>query len=181
MSTVDGGSGVDESDARAWFDSRTRGESERMMYGEHEAVRMSLAPGVLVPGHVSGANVPLTLTLAVAGLASMVLVTAGIVALVRRRSTSYLLVAGALVLLFGRTVMAALALNGTIPDGDHHLVEHGLDVAMTSLVFGAVYFARRAEADGSDSATDRDAKANTAADGGGHRNDPVAGDGGESG
>ncbi|MFB6122125.1 MAG: hypothetical protein ABEJ78_01520 [Haloferacaceae archaeon] len=144
---------------------------------------MSLASGLVVPGHVSDANVPLTLTLAAAGVASMVLVAAGILALVQRRSTSYLLVAGALVLLFGRTVMAVLALNGVVSSGNHHLVEHGIDVAMTSLVFGAVYFARRTESasdadrDEGDSATEMD---DAVVRGGDYADDAVASDGGET-
>ncbi len=80
--------------------------------------------------------------LALAGVASAVVVGLALAAFVRRRSRSYLLVTLALAAVLARTGVAAVTLAGGMSDGDHHLIEHGLDVVMAALVVAAVYYAR---------------------------------------
>lgn len=84
--------------------------------------------------------------LLVAGAAvSGVLVVLAATVYVRRRERSTLLVVLAFLALFARTVVALLAARAVIPDGIHHVLEHGLDVVMAGLVVAAVYYARRVE------------------------------------
>jgi peptidoglycan/LPS O-acetylase OafA/YrhL len=84
----------------------------------------------------------LTLVLLVAGLGAAFVLGLAIAALLRRRSTPYLLVALAVATILARTVVAGVALQGFLAPGSHHLLEHGLDVAMVALVIAAVYTAR---------------------------------------
>ena len=86
----------------------------------------------------------LALVLSVAGLASAGLVGLALVALLRRRSWSYLLVALALATLLARTGVAVGSMTGSIDTATHHTLEHGLDVAMAGLVIAAVVTARSA-------------------------------------
>ncbi|WP_306293924.1 DUF7471 family protein [Halorientalis salina] len=88
--------------------------------------------------------VALPVVLALAGLGSSVLIGLALAALARRRSWSYLLVTLALATLLARTAVAVLTMNAVIADETHHLLEHGLDVAMAALVVAAVYTARTA-------------------------------------
>ncbi|MFD1588026.1 hypothetical protein ACFR9U_13650 [Halorientalis brevis] len=88
----------------------------------------------------------LPVVLALAGLGSSVLIGLALAALVRRQSWSYLLVTLALATLLVRTAVAVLTMNAVIADETHHLLEHGLDVAMAALVVAAVYTARTASA-----------------------------------
>lgn len=90
-------------------------------------------------------RVPLAILLVLAGSGAAVLLGLGLAAVARRQSRSYLLVALALATLFSRSVVAALALTDVFGSRLHHLVEHGLDVAMVALVIGAVYYARTIE------------------------------------
>lgn len=103
---------------------------------------------MLSPAHsaVSVAEAgPLMLALlAVAGLASALLLGLGLAAFARRRSRAYLLVVLALAALLARTLVAVGAEAGMLSLSDHHLAEHGLDVAMAALVVGAVVYARTA-------------------------------------
>lgn len=87
-------------------------------------------------------NLALALVLSLAGLASAGLVGLALVALLRRRSWSYLLVALALLTLLARTGVAVGAMTGSIDTATHHVLEHGLDVAMAGLVIAAVVTAR---------------------------------------
>jgi transketolase C-terminal domain/subunit len=89
-------------------------------------------------------DLALALVLSLAGLASAGLVGLALVALLRRRSWSYLLVALALATLLARTVVAVGAMTGSIDTATHHTLEHGLDVAMAGLVIAAVVTARNA-------------------------------------
>ena len=82
--------------------------------------------------------------LAVAGLVSALLLGLGLAAFARRRSRAYLLVVLALAALLARTLVAVGAEAGMLSLTDHHLAEHGLDVAMAALVVGAVVYARTA-------------------------------------
>jgi hypothetical protein len=89
-------------------------------------------------------DLALALVLSVAGLASAGLVGLALVALLRRRSWSYLLVALALLTLLARTAVAVGSMTGRIGTATHHTLEHGLDVAMAGLVIAAVVTARGA-------------------------------------
>lgn len=89
-------------------------------------------------------DLTLALVLSLAGLASAGLVGLALVALLRRRSWSYLLVALALATLLARTGVAVGSMTGTIGPATHHTLEHALDVAMAGLVIAAVVTARSA-------------------------------------
>jgi len=88
----------------------------------------------------------LTGVLLVAGLGASLVAGLALAAFLRRRSRPYLLVALAVFALAARTAVAGLALQGSLAAGDHHLLEHGLDVVMVALVVAAVYTARTAPA-----------------------------------
>lgn len=103
---------------------------------------MTLGPPIL---HPLAPEPPLVVVLALAGAASLVVAGLASVAFARRRTRSYLLVAGALAALAARTGVAGLSLGGLLGTDLHHLLEHGLDVAMAGLVIGAVYYARTVE------------------------------------
>jgi hypothetical protein len=89
-------------------------------------------------------DLALALVLSIAGLASAGLVGLALVALLRRRSWSYLLVALALATLLARTGVAVGSMTGRIGPTTHHTLEHALDVAMAGLVIAAVVTARSA-------------------------------------
>jgi uncharacterized membrane protein YgcG len=86
----------------------------------------------------------LALVLVLAGLGASGVLGLALAAFVRRRSRSYLLVVLAVATLLGRSLVAGASLQGLVPPGDHHVLEHGLDVAMVALVVAAVYTARTA-------------------------------------
>jgi len=86
---------------------------------------------------------PYLAVLGFAGVLSAVLLGLGLAVLARRRDGPYVLVVLALAALFARTGVAALAMVDVFGPTGHHLLEHGLDVAMAGLVIGAVYHARR--------------------------------------
>jgi hypothetical protein len=92
-----------------------------------------------------GLSWPLVSALTVAGLAAAALAGAALAVYVRRQSRSYLLVALAFVALLARTGVAVASLAGALSLNYHHLLEHGLDVAMAALVIAAVYYARSVE------------------------------------
>lgn len=83
--------------------------------------------------------------LVLAGLGSAVVSGLALAAFARRRSRSYLLVALALATVLARTGIAVWALLRPMSATTHHYLEHGLDVVMTALVIGAVYYARTVE------------------------------------
>lgn len=87
----------------------------------------------------------LAAVLAVSGLGTATLALLGIAAAVRRRSVSYLLVAGALSTLALRTGVAVVTMVGVVPFESHHTLEHALDAVMAGLVLLAVVYARRVE------------------------------------
>ena len=80
--------------------------------------------------------------LALAGIASAVLLGLAIAAFLRRRTRSYLLVALALVALVARTVVGGGGAAALLTPELHHTIEHALDVVMAALVIGAVIYAR---------------------------------------
>lgn len=103
-------------------------------------------PTVLHPG--APAAEPDLLLAAVVGLAALgaaVLLGLGLAVLVRRRSQPYVLIVAALAALLARSVVAGLDAVAMLPTGNHHLLEHALDVAMAGLVIAAVYHARSVE------------------------------------
>lgn len=88
---------------------------------------------------------PFQLLLLLAGIGSLFLVGISLAAFLRRRTRSYLLIFLALTTVFARPVIAGLSVYGSLPDGIHHSLEHGLDVVMALLVIAAVYHARNVE------------------------------------
>lgn len=82
-----------------------------------------------------------------AALATALLLGLALAAFVRRRSQPYLLIACAAGALVARSLVTGLTLTGTLSAGDHHLLEHGLDVTFVALVVGAVYYARHTPTD----------------------------------
>lgn len=92
---------------------------------------------------------PLVLALSATALGSAVLTGGALAVFLRRRSRSYLLVTLALTALLVRTGVGAASLTGWVADDIHHVLEHGLDVAMASLVVAAVYYARSVAVDSS--------------------------------
>jgi heme A synthase len=83
------------------------------------------------------------LVIVLGGVASLVLVAVGLLALERRRSRSYLLVVAALGTLLAKAAIGGLTLLSVFPRTLHHPLEHALDLVMASLLLAAVYFARR--------------------------------------
>lgn len=89
----------------------------------------------------AGLDLPLTVALAVAGVASALLTGAALTAFLRRQSRPYLLVVLALAALLARSAVAGASLGGMLATDVHHVLEHGLDVAMAGLVIAAVWYA----------------------------------------
>jgi len=112
-----------------------------------DAIRSTQPPGHAL--HASGYvdSLGLTVVLLLAGLGAALILGLAIAALLRRRSTPYLLVALAIAAILARTVVAGASLQGMVAAGDHHLLEHALDVVMVALVVAAVYTARAAPRD----------------------------------
>jgi hypothetical protein len=92
----------------------------------------------------------LATVLAVGAMAAAVTLGVALAALHRRPSWPYLLVALALGTLFVRFVAGVTYVQGGVSSETHHLLEHGLDVAMAALVIGAVLVARTAARTGGD-------------------------------
>ena len=91
---------------------------------------------------LGGQSPLLVAVLGIAGVGAALLLGLAIGAFVRRQSRPYLLIAGAIAALFGRSVVAGLTVTGVFAQVDHHFVEHGLDVVLVALVIAAVYQAR---------------------------------------
>ena len=91
-------------------------------------------------------DITLALLLSVGGLCAAGVVGLALSALFQRRSWPYLLVALALGTLLVRVVAGVGYVHGSLTADTHHLLEHGLDVAMAALVIAAVAFARDASA-----------------------------------
>lgn len=83
--------------------------------------------------------------LLVAGVASGLIAALALAAFARRRSWAYLLVALALLVFLGRTVLAGLTLATLVNPDSHHLLEHVMDIVTVGLLLGAVYVARTVE------------------------------------
>lgn len=76
------------------------------------------------------------------GIASGVLATVGLVALSRRRTTPYLLVALALVFLAAKAAVAGFYLGGFLGGSSHNFFEHALDFGVATLLIAAIFEAR---------------------------------------
>ncbi|XVH31191.1 DUF7471 family protein [Haloferacaceae archaeon DSL9] len=103
---------------------------------------------VLSPVHAateSGADPLLVVVLGLAGLASAAVFALSLAAYRRRRSISYLLLASAFGLLFGRTAVAGVYVGGLVSMRTHHRLEHVIDLLLALLVIAAIYYARRVE------------------------------------
>ena len=81
----------------------------------------------------------LLLVLALATLGTATLFVIGVVGYRRRGSAAYLLLAVALGLLVGRSLMGFGTALGLVPMPVHHLVEHGSDFAVATLILYALY------------------------------------------
>jgi hypothetical protein len=96
--------------------------------------------------HVGSGHQPIDTALLpvlfIGGLASSVLVTAGIIAFSRRQARSYLFVVLALGTLVMKALLGGLALSDIIPISQHHLIEHALDMLLAVFLLIAVYDAR---------------------------------------
>lgn len=99
----------------------------------------------MTPIHALSPDPWLVAAVGLGAVTSAVVVALALVALARRRTTSYLLVSLAFGTLLARSAVALVAMNGLFSDVTHHTVEHGLDVVMAGLVLAAVYYARRVE------------------------------------
>lgn len=77
-----------------------------------------------------------------AALGTAVLLGLALAAFVQRRSGPYLLLVGAFLALFARSLVAVVGAVGMLSPTTHHLVEHGIDVVLVALVVAAVYYAR---------------------------------------
>lgn len=89
----------------------------------------------------------LVAVLVLGGLGAAGLLLVAGLALLRRRTLSYLLVTGAIAGVALRAVLGAVTVGGALPVQDHHLLEHALDALVVGLLFGAIYAARTAEPD----------------------------------
>ncbi|WP_276274676.1 hypothetical protein [Haladaptatus sp. QDMS2] len=87
-------------------------------------------------------DIPLLVAVAVASVGAAVLLGLAIAAFLRRQSRPYLFVVLALGALLAQSVVAGLSIVGSLEANVHHLLEHGLDVALVALVIGAIYYAR---------------------------------------
>lgn len=83
------------------------------------------------------------LTLATIG--ATVLFLLGVVAYRRRRSAPYLLITLALGALVVQAIVGLGTALGRVPMGLHHLVDHGLDVLIATLLLWAIYRSGRAD------------------------------------
>jgi len=90
----------------------------------------------------AGLDVPLVLALSPPRAWRRPCSRAALAAFLRRRSRPYLLVALALGTLLARSVVAGASIGGLLAGDVHHVLEHGLDVAMAGLVIAAVWYAR---------------------------------------
>jgi len=81
----------------------------------------------------------LVVVLALATVGTAVLFAIGLSAYVQRRSRRYLLVAGVLALLVGRTFVGMGTLFGFVPMVYHHLIAHTIDFLTAATLLYLVY------------------------------------------
>lgn len=87
---------------------------------------------------------PLLGVVTIAALGAALLFWVAVAAFIQRRSRPYLLLAAAFAALLSRPLVTGVDMVGLISPEAHHLFEHGIDVVLVSLVVGAVYYARTA-------------------------------------
>lgn len=97
------------------------------------------------PGVAAGDSLLIGVLLVIAALVTVPIAAIAIMAYLRRRATSYLFVALALLALVARIVVAAGTVFGVVPEHLHHVAEHGLDITIAALVVAAVVAARGLE------------------------------------
>jgi hypothetical protein len=81
----------------------------------------------------------LLVVLALATLGTATLFLIGVVGYRRRGTTTYLLVALALGLLVARSLVGFGTAMGMVPMPTHHLIEHGSDFVVATLILYALY------------------------------------------
>lgn len=99
----------------------------------------------MTTGVAAGDSLLIGILLVAAALVTVPIAGIAILAYLRRRATSYLFVALALLALVARIVVAAGTVFGLVPERVHHVAEHGLDITIAALVVGAVVAARGIE------------------------------------
>lgn len=83
--------------------------------------------------------------LVIGGVGTVGLAVVAGLALLRRRSWSYLLVTAAISAIAIRAGIGVATVSGAFPVQNHHLLEHALDALAVALLFGAIYAARTVE------------------------------------
>lgn len=91
---------------------------------------------------ISMSEHPLWILITVATIGSAALVLVAGMALLRRRTWSYLFITVAIGMLLVRSLVGFLALGGPIHGETHHMLEHLFDVMAIVLLFAAIYTAR---------------------------------------
>lgn len=91
------------------------------------------------------ADHPLWVLITTTAFGSGILVCVAGLALLRRRTWSYLFIAIAIGMLTFRAVVGFLSLTSFVTVETHHMLEHVLDVFAILLLFAAIYFARTVE------------------------------------
>lgn len=84
----------------------------------------------------------LVTVLLVGGVGAVGLAIVAGLALLRRRSISYLLITTAISAVALRVGIGVATVNNSLPVPHHHLLEHTLDAFIVVLLFGAIYAAR---------------------------------------
>lgn len=90
---------------------------------------------------------PLWIVVTVATIGSSLLVLLAGMALLRRRTWSYLFITVAIGMMAIRSLVGILALWDPLEVETHHVLEHLFDVVAISLLFAAIYVARTVDPD----------------------------------
>lgn len=93
-------------------------------------------------GFVRSQSLPLVVLIAVAATGTAALLGLAFGGFVRQQSRPYLLIVAALIALLARSAVAGFTATGFVSMTEHHVLEHGLDVALVALVIAAIYHAR---------------------------------------
>lgn len=101
--------------------------------GDGSMMHLGVAAGI---GHEPVTIVVVT----IAAVLTALLVSSAVIAAAKRQSRSYLLIVLALTSLLSRSATGVLAYFFIFPTVSHHLLEHGLDVAIAVFIIAAVYF-----------------------------------------
>lgn len=99
---------------------------------------MALSTGALL-----GIDDPVVaIVVVLSALATLPLAVFGLLAYRRRRSRSYGFVAMAFLLFLLKSVLGAISIAGSVDVSIHHLLEHGFDFGIATLLLGAIYSSR---------------------------------------